>query len=275
MMHPAPGVEAQPRAQGRARIGVAAGPGGATRLVDLYQQGSAKCLLPRGPGVEAVFLNTAGGLTGGDHLAYTAAVGPGADLTLTTQTAERVYRAQPGTAARLDVTLTLGPGARAAWLPQETILFDRAALSRRLEVDMAADATLTLLEPLILGRTAMGERVATGHLTDHWRIRRAGRLVHAEALRLGPSPADTAARPFALGGARAMACLVHLAPDAEDLLPRARAALDGAPGVQAAASAWDGRLVLRVAAADGQALRRTLARFLLDLRGALPRVWQA
>ena len=35
----------------------------------------------------------------------------------------------------MDVRLEVGDGARLAWLPQETILFDRARLARRIDVD--------------------------------------------------------------------------------------------------------------------------------------------
>lgn len=263
--------EAQPRAIGTARIGVALD-GGRTRLKDLYQQGSAKCLLPRGAGVEAVLLNTAGGITGGDHLRYQADVGPGARLTLTTQAAERIYRAQPGLTGRIDVRLTLGAGAALDWLPQETILFDRCALARRLEVDMAPDARLLVVEPLVLGRAAMGERVSQAVLTDHWRIRRGGTLVYADALRLTGPVADTAARPGVLGGARALASLVYIAPDAPDRLAEARALL---PDADAGASAWNGLMAIRMVAADSALLRKSLARFLLGFCGALPRVWQS
>ncbi len=49
----------------------------------------------------AVLLNTAGGLTGGDRFSVSATAADGSRLTLTTQAAERVYRALPGTEARL------------------------------------------------------------------------------------------------------------------------------------------------------------------------------
>ncbi len=261
----------QPRAQGRAFI-VARTREGRTRLERLYQQGSAKCLLPRvAHGMEAVLLNTAGGITGGDHLAYGAEVREGASLTLTTQAAERIYRAQPGTVGRIESRLTIGPGARIDWLPQETILFDRASLRRSLDVDMAPDATLLAVEPLILGRQAMGERITRAGLADHWRIRRGGRLVYADSLRLVGPVADLAARPALLGPNRAAASLVYVAPDAEARLAAARALL---PAEGAGASAWNGLLSVRLVCGDGAALRSALIRFLTGFRAApLPRVW--
>lgn len=261
-----------PRARGGVAITVAAAPGGGTRLLRLRQEGSGKCLIPAraaGPGLEAVLLNTAGGLTGGDRLVWEAEAGPGAALTVTTQAAERLYRALPGETARVGARLRAGPGAMLDWLPQETIVFDGAAAERRIEAELAADARLTILEAVVLGRQAMGETVAEIRFAEQWRVTRAGRLLHAEALRL-PREAAALARPALLGPNRAFATLLHAAPDAEARLAEARACLAG----EAAASAWDGRLVVRWVAPDGFALRQALARFLAGFRGAgLPRVW--
>src|SRR5260370_30305971 len=80
--------------------------------------------------------------------------------------------------------LDIAAGGELAWLPQETILFDRARLRRTIEVDLAANARLLLAEAVIFGRSGMGETVADGFLLDRWRVRRGGRLIHAETLRL-------------------------------------------------------------------------------------------
>ncbi|MEQ9361010.1 MAG: urease accessory protein UreD, partial [Rhodospirillales bacterium] len=159
------------RARGRARIAVRA-EGGITRLAELYQDGCAKLRLPKvyGPSsVEAVLLNTAGGLTGGDVYATEALAGPGAFLTLTTQACERVYRASSGT-ARVDTRLSADAGARLHWLPQETILFDGGRLDRSLDVDLTGDAAFLAVEALELGRVGSGETVSGGAYTDSWRI---------------------------------------------------------------------------------------------------------
>ena len=139
---------------------------------------------------------------------------------------------------------------------------------------MAASATLTVLEPLILGRTAMGETVNTGHFTDHWRIRRDGRLIYADAVRLTGRVAEIAARPACWGGNnRAAASLLHVAPDAEHKLDPLRRTIRAAE-VEGGASAWDGMLACRLLARDGQRLRRALLELLPVLRDdPLPRVW--
>ena len=233
-------------------------------------------MLPRmhGRAPEVVFLNTAGGLTGGDRLDYTLEVAPGAHVVGTTQTAERAYQSRSG-AAQVDTRLTLGAGARLHWLPQEVIVFDGAALDRRLNVDMAADAELVLLETLVLGRAAMGETLADIALTDRRQVTRGGRLAMVEAIGLG---ADDLTRAGAAGlsGAVALATLVLFAPDAEDRLTRLRAVLPEAGGVvRAAASAWDGRIVARFAATQAWPLRIAVARAVESLtNGPVPRVWQ-
>jgi urease accessory protein len=276
---PAPDLPETPtavlqRARGRAEVAVIARDG-RSRLARLHQSGSGKAMLPRvdGPVPEAVLLNTAGGMTGGDRFAWSLAAGEGAALTATTQAAERIYRAAGGE-ARVETRLTAGPGARLHWLPQETILFDGAHLRRSLAIDMAEDAEVLALESIVLGRLAMGETLGRGYLNDQWRIRRGGRLVYADALRFEGDLARVFAGRATLAGARALATLVLAAPDAGDRLEPARRLLRSTEGVEAAASAWNGLLVLRFAAAEGARLRAALVPFLQAFRGtALPRVW--
>ncbi|MGF1553676.1 MAG: urease accessory protein UreD [Paracoccaceae bacterium] len=263
----------QPRAEGRVEIATKATPAGA-RLARLRHQGSAKCLMPRLPGPpQGVIVNTAGGITGGDRFAWTAEAGPGAALTLTTQAAERLYRARPGEVATVATRLSARAGATLAWLPQETILYDRAAVERRLDIEMAADARVVLCEPLILGRAAMGETVESAHFVDRWTVRRAGRLVFADTLRLSGPVAGIAARPAVFGPHRAAASLLLVAPDAEDRLAAARAALPFDDHAEGGASAWDGMLAARVLARDGRRLRGVLTALLAALGAPLPRVW--
>jgi urease accessory protein len=264
---------AQPRARGRALI-AAKQRDGASRIADLYETGSAKVRVPRlrESALQAVMLNTAGGLTGGDHLTYEAEAGPETSLVLATQTAERAYRAQPGQTARLDVTLRAGPGATLAWLAQETILFDRCALHRRLRVDLAEDARALIVEPLVLGRLAMGETVAEGRFRDSQRITRGGRLIYADESRLEGDIAALAARPTALVGNLAYATVLYVGPDATDRLDTLRTLLGDGPG---GASAFDGMISARIVSPDGYLLRRRLMTLLRGLDIVpVPRVWE-
>ena len=266
---PAPALQ---RTRGRASVVL--GGGVATALKGLAQAGSAKAFLPRShsPDPEVVFLNTAGGLTGGDRLTYALELGPGGRATATTQTAERAYRAA-GDVAQMEVRLSAGAGAELHWLPQETILFDGAALHRRTEVALGHDARYLGVETVVLGRAAMGETLAHVEFDDLRTVRREGKPVFIEPLRIAT---DTLARttPAALGTARAFATLVWTAPGVADALDPLRAVI-AQHDCPAAASAWDGKLVLRAVAPDAFPLRRLLAAALTHIRGrALPRVWQ-
>ncbi len=247
--------------------------GAQPRLVDLRQAGSAKAILPRvGGAPEIVFLNTSGGLTGGDRLSYSVTLEDGLRATATTQTAERAYRAGGGL-ARVDVRLAVGANGWLDWLPQETILFDASGLERVTRIDLGPGAGCLALESVVLGRAAMGETVRRLRFRDRREIWRGDRPLHVEPLSL-TDDALTAGTAV-LGGARAFASLVMIAPGLEDALPPLRRVLDEA-GVSAAASAFDGRLTLRATAQDGWPLRRQIARALSVLRrgAVLPRVWQ-
>ncbi|TIT97926.1 MAG: urease accessory protein UreD, partial [Mesorhizobium sp.] len=91
---------------------------GRTRLQRLYQDGSAKIRMPavQGDPLEAVLINTAGGLTGGDRLGWEIEVGEGASASITTQACEKIYRAASDR-AETKVSLTVGAGGSIAWLP--------------------------------------------------------------------------------------------------------------------------------------------------------------
>jgi urease accessory protein len=255
------------RAMGHAEVRL--GPAG---LLDLRQQGSAKAILPHvGALPEVVFLNTSGGLTAGDFLRYGLAAEPGVRAVATTQTAERAYLAQGGQ-ARVAVNLQVGAGGWLDWLPQETILFDRAALDRQTEIALQGSASCLMLEAVVMGRAAMGERLARVALRDRRAVLRDGRPVHLEPLVL--DDAALTAGPAVLGAARAVASVVLVRQGAEDALGPVRGVLDE-DGVAAAASGLDGRLVVRLMAGDGWPLRRQIQRVLAVLRrDPLPRVWQ-
>lgn len=260
------------RSRGIARVTLAGAAAG-TRLCGLRQQGSAKAFFLPDPdhGPEVVFLNTSGGLTGGDRLELGLTLGPGGRATATTQTAERIYRSPAGR-ARIDVRMDLGEDAHLDWLPQETILFDAGAAERRTVITLAPGASCLMAETLILGRTAMGETLSSVAFSDQRLIRRGPTPLHLEALTLDPARLGDGAA--GLAGARALSTVVMIAPSASDALGPVRAELTE-PGVRGAASAPAGRLMVRLMADDGWPLRRQLARLIRLLRRAPnPRVWQ-
>ncbi|MCC0030663.1 MAG: urease accessory protein UreD [Brucellaceae bacterium] len=271
---------AMQRVRGEGRLAVRRRDG-ATVLRTLFQEGAAKIRLPRKPGeagLEAVLINTAGGLTGGDALRWDVEAGEGTELSLTTQACEKVYRASEGT-ARADVRLDLGEGARVAWLPQETILFDGASLARTLEVDMAANATLLAVEAAIFGRTARGEIVRDLHFQDRWRIRCAGRLIHGEDQRIDGDALDILARSATAAGGSAVATVLLAGGQAVDRVDAARRLLGAFADVSSGVSAWKiagtGKLLARLVARDDYALRKALVPLLTLLNGEapVPKIW--
>ncbi len=273
-----PEVDASPtptltheRSHGAAHVTLRPGPVGG-RLDRLHQQGSARAFLhPGGSGPEIVLLNTSGGLTGGDSLAYRLDLAAGCRATGTTQTAERAYRGT-GDAAHVSVHHRLDTGAHLDWLPQETILFDQSHLARDTRIDLSGGASCLMLESIVLGRAAMGETVDRVTLRDNRRVTRAGRPVLVEPLHLTTDALS--AGPAILDGARAFATLALVAQGAEDAVSRVRDVL-AEPGVTGGASGFDGKLVIRLMAGDGWPLRRQIIRLVQVLRpGPLPRVWQ-
>jgi len=249
---------------------------GRTRIERLVQEGAAKIRLPQSAGdpLEAVLINTAGGLTGGDRLSWTISVGDGAHAVLTTQACEKLYRSSGGEATST-IALDVGAGGSLAWLPQETIQYNGSAFRRTIVADFAPGARGLLVEATLFGRLAMGETVQRALFRDRWRIRSGERLVHAEDFVIGPEVSSRLAGSPTTGGATAVATVLALRDDAEDLVEPARAII----GDQGGASAWrigeTGKFLARLIAEDGYSLRRRLVPLLQMLNGAagLPKVW--
>ena len=243
-----------------------------THRQQVDEAGSYRIRFPNTDGLEAeaVILNTAGGVAGGDDFSISIAAESGARLSVTTAAAEKIYRVMT-TPARMSVTLSAAPGAVLRWLPQETILFDKARLHRTIDVEFSERASLLMAEAVIFGRTAMNESVHSGELVDRWRIRRNGRLAFAETLRLTGRIDTLLARPAAGNGAVALATVVVASGD-DSLVEKVRAMLDGC-GSEAAISAWNGIVIVRLCAGDAALLRRDLVSVLNAVSGGLPRLW--
>lgn len=264
------------RAWGKGRL-VAKPFAGRTRLSEFYQEGCAKIRLPDtfDATMEAVLINSSGGLTGGDHMEWEFSAGEGTHLTLTTQACEKIYKASAGTAA-VKAKISVGVGATVHWLPQETILFDRASLSRRLDVDIAEGGEFLAVEAILLGRKAMGEIMRTGLFQDCWRIRKGGVLLHAENLRLNGDIAALTQETATLGGQVAFATLFYSGMDCEQQVEKLRALVGGANGgISHYQVAGQDKLIARLAAADGFALRKILIPVISHLRkgASVPKVW--
>ena len=246
---------------------------GRTRLAEFYQEGCAKIRLPEtfSPDMEAILINTSGGLTGGDVIEWSVAASDSTRLTVTTQANEKVYKASAGTAS---VTTRLAAGANASlhWLPQETILFDQSSLSRRLEVDLHETAEFLAVEAVLMGRQAMGERLRHGLFRDRWRVRKGGRLLHAEEMRLDGEIDLVGSANATLGGETAFATILYAGPLAEAMLAKVREVLGNGNG---GASCWQGKLIVRMIAPSGFELRKVLVPVIAVLRNGapVPKVW--
>jgi urease accessory protein len=246
---------------------------GVTRRGQLHESGSLRVRFPspEAEGLSAVFVNTAGGIAGGDRFDIDIAAGEGSRLTVTTAAAEKIYRAQ-GPAAQIKLALKAAAGSHLAWLPQETILFDRARLNRRIDIDLAETASLLLCEIVVFGRAAMGEKMLTGSFVDRWRLRRGGRLVFAETVRLDGDIVEKLARPaVAKGGVATGTALI--VPGDEALVTRIREASNSLGG-EVGISTWNGFAMARFCAQDAAKLRADMIAVLGRIGGpALPRLW--
>jgi urease accessory protein len=259
------------RARGAVRFDVHARDG-VTRRGILHESGSLRVRFPspEDEGLSGVFVNTAGGVAGGDRFDIEIAAADGSKLTLTTAAAEKVYRA-PGQAAELNIALNVAAGAHLGWLPQETILFDRARVRRRFDIDLDATASLLLCEIVVFGRTAMGERMEQGEFVDRWRLRRGGKLVFAETVRLdGNIGAKLARSAVARGGAAIGTALI--VPGDEALIERIREASESFAS-EVGISAWNGFAMARFCAQDAARLRADMMTVLARTGAALPRLW--
>jgi len=246
---------------------------GLTRRRHLHESGSLRVRFPspEAAGLSAVFVNTAGGVAGGDRFGIEIAAGEGTRLSVTTAAAEKIYRVE-GPAAQLDISLKAAAAAHIAWLPQETILFDRARVSRRIDIDLADSASLLLCEIVVFGRTAMGERMLSGEFTDRWRLSRGGRLVFAENIRLDGDIGEKLGRAAVARGGVAIGTAL-IVPGDEALVERIRE-LTTSFGGEVGISSWNGFAMARFCAQDAGKLRADMMAVLGRASGqALPRLW--
>lgn len=246
---------------------------GATRRRELHEAGSLRVRFPspEQQGLSAVFVNTAGGVAGGDRFDIDIAAGDGAHLTVTTAAAEKVYRSH-GPEAQVNIALRAGADARLAWLPQETIVFDQARVARRIDIDLSPTASLLLCEIVVFGRAAMGEVMARGSFTDRWRMRIGGKLVFAETVRLDGDISEKLSRRAVANGGIAIGTAL-IVPGDEAIVERVRETSE-AFGAEVGISAWNGFAMARFCAQDAAKLRADMMKVLERVSpSGLPRLW--
>jgi len=268
------------RANGICRIVVGVC-GKGTRIMDLYQKAPIRVLFPRtghDRALEAVIVNTSGGVAGGDQLQANVAVSTGASISVTTQAAEKIYRALDQSAC-ITTRLKVDSGAKLAWLPQETIVFNHARLRRCTEIEISTGSQLLALECLVLGRAAHGEKLSAGAIADSWQVKKNGRLEWADTFRLTDEVFPHVSRKALLWDSSAIATLLYFGPDLEERLQLIRAqsvSFDCHWG----ATLVGGVLVARFAARSSFGLRGTLRTLLEELGDELgpgpfrvPKMW--
>jgi urease accessory protein len=257
-----PSDEDLQRAEGSGRIVVSASEKGA-RITEVFQRSPIRIMFPRvgGAGVEeGVVINTAGGVAGGDRLECAVTALANSSIAVTSQAAEKVYRAlkQP---AQIATKLKAEAGARLAWLPQETIVFNSGRICRDMEIEVSSRSELLALEWLVLGRAARGEEVVGGHISDSWRVKRDDRLIWADSFRVTDGVFPQLRRRALLSDCKAVATLIYLGPALEirlEVLRDIAASLD----CQWAATLVGGLIVARFAATASIELRAALCGFL-------------
>jgi urease accessory protein len=250
------------RSKGFGRV-VVSGSEEGNRIMDIYQQSPIRIMFPisaTGAVDEAVIVNTAGGIAGGDRLEVSVTAKNNASIAVTSQAAEKVYRAL-SKPALVTTRLAAYQAARLAWLPQETIVFNSARLSRETEIEVSSDAELLALEWLVLGRVAHGEEVVTGYISDGWRVKKDGRLLWADKFRVTEEVFPQLGRKALLSNARAIATLIYFGPAAESQLEFVRNMLPSFL-CNCSVTSLHGLVIFRLAANVSTDLRLTLCSLL-------------
>ena len=274
-------VKNMQRARGHGEIFVKRS-GAQNRLERLYQEGCARLRMPnhnKQDPIEAMMINTSGGLTDDDHLSWKFGVEDGAELTITSQACERIYKASRPMPAKIDVDITVGKGGSFAWLPQETIFFDQARLKRSIHVELAQDSEFLMVEPLMFGRPAMDEIVTSASLNDTWRIYHDEQLIHAENQKIDGNIDQILKRDTVTSGDLATAFILYIGPKAEAKFEQINQPNETNTGT----SIWQlhdqktHKLVVRMSAATSYELRKSLIPIIniLNDKNTLPKVWHS
>lgn len=252
-----------------------------TRLDQLYQEGAARIRLPKTYDgcLEAVMINTSGGLTGNDRMTWDIRARENSRSVITTQACEKIYKST-GDAALVTTHINVENGAHLDWLPQETILFECSNLSRTLDVTLTGNARFMALEAVMLGREAMGEKIQQTYFQDRWRIRRDGKLIHADDLRIEGAIESVQSASPTLNGHAAFASFIYCGPEDPDLMSEVVTKLLGnAQNLGIGVSAMNGKITARFLSRDCYELRKLTIPFLKNVRSTLgagemlPKVW--
>jgi urease accessory protein len=240
------------------------------RIIDVFEQSPIRIMFPKVAGgavVEAVLINTAGGIAGGDRLGFDVTALANASIAVTSQAAEKAYRAlnEP---ARISTKLKACEASKLAWLPQETIIFNWSRINRKTEIELSSGAELLALEWLVLGRAAHGEAIAGGHISDSWRVKCDGRLIWADSFHATDETFPQLRRKALLSDCKAIGTLIYFGPNLDTRLEFLRA-LAPSLGCHCAVTSVGGLIIARFAAVVSSDLERALRSFLRQFSGEL------
>lgn len=244
-----------------------------SQLEDLYQQGASKALFARKRyGAEAIFINTSGGITGGDNLKGDFETSDDACLCVTTQGFERIYKSRNKTSGVVKNTITVRDKSSFCWLPQETLFYDGGHLDRSLTVNASSDASALIVEPMLFGRLAMGEVELYGKLRDRITLSIDGKLCFQDCTEFSGSITNVLNRPTVMAGARATALVILSSHRASAVLPKILPLLNETSG----ASLINRRLMVsRLIAPEGMALRQMLIPIINEITQVdIPKTWR-
>ncbi|WP_411817466.1 urease accessory protein UreD [Hyphococcus sp. DH-69] len=244
-----------------------------TSIAKLSQDGAAKIRFPQQFAQEplsSILINTAGGMTSGDKLNWTARAQEDSSLTLSTQACEKIYRGNGG-AAEISIHLTAEKNAQLYWLPQETILYDHSHLKRTLTLDVHSGARALITEAFILGRQAFGETRPIARLDDKWRIYSGGDLIHAEQIKINTAHNNWFENAATANSHTAFATLLFVGENLHDHFAQLQSKINAERTFSAHCSAWTigncDKFCARIAASDGYQLRKILTPLVTLLSG--------
>jgi urease accessory protein len=166
-----------------------------------------KALYPEGPQLcHTLVVHPPGGIAGGDALTIEARVGPEAQALVTTPGATKWYKAN-GRIASQSVDMRID--GQFEWLPQETIVFDKAQVRSSITIALGERARTIGWDIVALGRAASGETFDDGAFAQTIRLSDAndgGRLQWVERTRIAGGDALLAS-PIGLAGHHVFGCL--------------------------------------------------------------------
>jgi urease accessory protein len=135
-----------------------------------------KALYPEGPALcHAIIVHPPGGIAGGDRLEVLLRSQASSQGLVTTPSAAKWYGTDGIIPARQKIEIALE--GKLEWLPQETIVFDRALVESEITIKAGAAGAMLGWDHLIFGRHASGESFKTGRFVQSLRIHLFGGLV--------------------------------------------------------------------------------------------------